>query len=85
MCCTQTSPQEESYGKDPENSPRGGGFGDDLGDSKGDDIGVEQQEQGGDGAEEHQRYKRQARVDWTFRRSRVSKMRYTFRTYGLLL
>ena len=34
--------------------------------------GVEQQD--GGGAEEHHRHKRQARVDWTLRRSTVSKI-----------
>ena len=81
MCCTQTSPPEESYGKDPENSLRG-----DAIERQVDQYhGVKQQEQDGDGAEEHHRHKRQARVDWTLRRSMVSKIRYNFQIYRSLL
>ena len=86
----QSSPQEESYDKesvDPVDSLDGGGVGGNLDPDKmvkGDAIekqvdhhhGIEQQD--GGGAEEHHRHKRQARIDWTFRRSTVSKITHIF-------
>ena len=86
MCLMQSSPPEESYGKDSgdqRNSFDRGDLEDKVGETFDNgsmdpdkiDHGVHLHG-ADDGAEEHHRHKRQAMVDWTWRRSMVSKISF---------